>query len=178
VSRSTALARCLIAVLLASGNLAHAGDTRVPIASGGALVLPVPEGWRKGTDDGPVPNLSLRSASGPDFRVSIFALVSPGGRVGPASAESLRQLVASGANNALAQAVEESIPIQELKSTDVEGSYFTATDRAPKPREFKYLIQGAMLVSGLPVTFTILTNDDSKSAEDLALHMLRSARRE
>ena len=78
----------------------------------------------------------------------------------------------------MAQAVEKSISIQDLKGPHAEGTYFSATDRAPKPGEFKYMTQGAMSVSGLPVTFTILTNDDSKSPESVALRMLRTARRE
>jgi len=41
------------------------------------------------------------------------------------------------AQSALSQAVEKSLPVQELRGGNAQGSYFSATDRAPKPGEFK-----------------------------------------
>jgi hypothetical protein len=95
-----------------------------------------------------------------------------------ASRESLRRLVESEASSARAQSVEKSLPIQELGPGEVQGSYFSATDRAPKAGEFKNMTQGAMSVGGLPVTFTILSNGDPKVAVEPALRMLRAAHRE
>lgn len=172
------LKHCLSAALLATCVASFAADVRIPLSTGGALVLPVPEGWRSGAEPGPVPTLSLSPTKGPRFQVLVSPLVSRDGRVGPSSAEGLRHLVISGRNNAMAQAVEKSISIQDLKGAHADGTYFSATDRTPKPGEFKYMTQGAMSVSGLPVTFTVLTNDDSKSSESVALRMLRAARRE
>lgn len=178
MSFASTLKHSLSAALLATCVSSFAADVRIPLSTGGALVLPVPEGWRSGAEPGPVPTLSLSPAKGARFQVLVSPLVSRDGRVGPSSAERLRQVVISGRNSAMAQAVEESISIQDLKGPHAEGTYFSATDRAPKPGEFKYMTQGAMSVSGLPVTFTILTNDDSKSSESVALRMLRTARRE
>jgi hypothetical protein len=87
-------------------------------------------------------------------------------------------MVSSGADSAKSQAVEASLAIQELKSETVQGSYFSATDRAPKAGEFKYMTQGAISVQGLPVTFTILSNGNPKATVEPALRMLRTARRE
>ncbi len=156
----------------------HAADARVSLPGGGALVLPTPEDWKHGVEQQRVPTLTITPVTGPLFQVMVSPLVSQDGRVGTISSEQLRRLVERAANDARAQAVEKSLPIQSVKDGDVEGAYFAATDKAPKPGEFKYITQGALSVQGLPVTFTILTNDNSKSAEGAALRMLRSARRE
>jgi hypothetical protein len=178
VKSTILLSRIVLAAVCAACSLVHAEDARIPISGGGALVLPLPDGWRTTKEAGAVPTLSLTPASGPSFQVLVSPLVSSGGRLAPSSIEDLRSLVESAASNAKSQAVEKSLPLQELRSADVQGSYFSATDRAPKPGEFKYLTQGAVSVRGLPVTFTILSNDNSRAAKDLALGMLRAARRE
>ena len=178
MSIASTLKHCLAAALLATCVASFAADVRIPLSIGGALVLPVPEGWRSSARPGPVPTLSLSPTSGARFQVLVSPLVSRDGRMGPSSPERLRQVVVSSRDNAMAQAVEKSISIQDLKGPHANGTYFSATDRAPQPGEFKYMTQGAMSVSGLPVTFTVLTNDDSKSSESVALRMLRDARRE
>ena len=82
------------------------------------------------------------------------------------------------ANEAKAHSVEKSLPIHSFGSGSVQGNYFSATDRAPKPGEFKYLTQGSMSVSGLPVGFTILSNGNAHAAVGPALRMLAAARRQ
>jgi hypothetical protein len=87
-------------------------------------------------------------------------------------------LVERGADGARSQAVEKDLPVREFRSSSVFGNYFSATDRAPKPGEYKYLTQGAATVQGLAFTFTILSNDDSRVAVESALRMIEAARRE
>ena len=73
------------------------------------------------------------------------------------------------------QAVEETLKIVELKGSSGRGYYFSATDKAPKPGEYKFMTQGILLVGELTVTFTILTNDNQKDTVNDALTMLRTA---
>ena len=122
--------------------------------------------------------VSFAPASGNAFQVLVSPLVAPDGRVASSSGESLSRLVESSANNAKTQSVEKSLPIQAFGSGGVQGSYFSATDRAPAPGEFKYMTQGAMSVSGLPVAFTILSNGNAQAAVEPALRMLTAARKE
>jgi hypothetical protein len=58
------------------------------------------------------------------------------------------------------------------------GFYFSATDRAPKPDEYKFLTQGVVRVGELSVTFTILTNDGQDAVVKQALDALKSATQE
>ena len=157
---------------------ALAADVRVSLPGGGTLVLPVPAGWRQVRQPGPVLTLSLTPEAGNSFQVLVSPLIRPNGVTAPADADSLRRLVSSSAQGALSQAVEKTLPLEELRGDNVQGSYFSATDRAAKPGEFKFMTQGAVSIQGLPVTFTILSNGNSKVAVDPALRMLKAARLE
>jgi len=65
------------------------------------------------------------------------------------------------------------IEIRTLKVDGGTGYYFSATDRAPNPGEYKYLTQGMLPVGELVVTFTILSNDGGEAAVSAALTLLR-----
>lgn len=158
---------------------ALAGDVRVALPGGGALVLPVPAGWKEARQPGAIPTLVLAPEAGQSFQVLVSPLVRRDGSTAPADdPEVLRRMVESASQRALAQSVETSLPVQEFREGKVQGSYFSATDRAPKPGEFKYLTQGTALIQGLPVTFTILSNAETKEAVEGTLQALKGARRE
>ncbi len=176
--RITSLAFSVALSLSVFAGHVFAEEVRVSIPGGGALILPAPEGWRNARQPGPVPTISLTPASGNSFQVMVSPLIAPNGRVAPSSRESLRRLVEAGANEAKSQAVEKSLLIQSFGSGEAQGNYFSATDRAPKPGEFKYMTQGTMSVGGLPVAFTILSNGNPQAAVEPALRMLASARKE
>jgi hypothetical protein len=77
-----------------------------------------------------------------------------------------------------AQTVETEIKIEDLKGGETFGSYFSVTDRAPRP-EYKYVTMGHMRVAAeILVGFTILTNDERDVIVSKALDMLKGARRE
>ncbi len=154
-------------------------ERRYSLADGSVLVLSVPAGWNDEVRRGDARTLltvALRPGSGPGFAV----LVSPIRLAKQAAAapvlEEIRRGVQSAADGARAQAVEKSIVAVELKGPAARGYYFSATDRAPKPGEFKYLTQGTLALGEIRVAFTILTNDGQRAVSDAALEMLRTAR--
>ena len=62
------------------------------------------------------------------------------------------------------------------------GWYFVATDKqyadpkvVPGPGEYKFLMQGSLVLRNAAVVFTILTNADSRDVEAPALAMLQKA---
>ena len=67
------------------------------------------------------------------------------------------------------------IPVKDIEGASGSGYYYTATDRAAKPAEFKYKMQGMLRVGDLVVAFTILSNDGAEAAVADALKMLKSA---
>ena len=87
----------------------------------------------------------------------------------------MRHSVQQGADKAKPSAMEPYLSVDQLTGAPGPGYYFSATDREPKPGEFKYLTQGMLLVGDAVVAFSILTNDAQEEVRDQALAMLKSA---
>ena len=87
--------------------------------------------------------------------------------------EEVRKVVEHGSARVRAQSVERTFALLRLQGEQARGYYFRATDRAPRLDEYKYLYQGAVLVGGTIVTFTVLYNDDAKHEADAALEVVR-----
>ena len=170
-TRRIALAAALIAVI---PTAAHAIDAKLPSPGGGTLVMLVPDGWRQGSRPGRSPTIAFQPPADEAFLVLASTFVP---RTGPTTQAALRKLMDKQLAQAQAKAVEPALVLQELRGGAVQGLYFTATDKAPKPGEYKTMTQGAFLARGMPVMFTILTNDDSKPAVELALRMFAAAHR-
>lgn len=145
----------------------------------GALQLDVPRSWKEEIRQPPQdlpPTIVFHPSSGNGFQVLITPIwaVRPG-MVMP-EREEIRGSVAKAAEDAKAQAVERHIPVVEIRGESGIGYYFSATDRSPKPGEFKYLTQGMVRIDELAAAFTILTNDGADEVVPDALRMLRRAR--
>ena len=83
-----------------------------------------------------------------------------------------------GVDSAKTQAVEKELRVVEFQGRSGPGFYFAATDRAPKPDEYKLLTQDVVRVGELSVTFTILTNDGQDAVVKQALDALKGATQE
>jgi hypothetical protein len=141
-----------------------------------AFRLHVPEGWRdqvrQDTHNLP-PTISFAPESGAPFEVLATAIwIQPG--LAMFGADEMRNIVENSAKGVASQAVEEKIEIRELKGIVDIGYYFSVTDKAPKPDEYKYLTQGVMGVRDIVFTFTILTNDGQEDIVTKAISMLAS----
>jgi hypothetical protein len=166
-------------ILLALGPIAAlAAASRIALPSGDELWLAVPAAWNQkfeAPDNKTPPSVCLTQRQGATFKVFITPL--SGSPMGSAMADpnKMRAIVTSVSRDALAQSVEMSIPVHELTGADVHGFYFSATDRAPKPDEWKYLTQGMVNINDAPFAFTILTNDGQETIAKAALELIRTA---
>jgi len=150
---------------------ALAADTKI-----GTLTVDAPKGWVTEAVPDATQGTTLRfhPDKGTDFYIEITDLSSD--KMPPGvDAELLRTIVAANAESMKAQSVEKELPLQELKSDNVHGYYFHATDPAPKPGEWTYMTQGMAMVGKTPVGFTILSNGKDNPAPAKALAMLRTA---
>jgi hypothetical protein len=170
----------LLGVMVAT---ASAGETTSPrrfaLPQMGHLELTIPTVWKdqlRQPPQGLPPTIALSPPSGNSFQVLITPLwaVRPGAVV-PGKDE-IRKLVTRAADEARPQAVEKVIQPKEIVGTAGAGYYFTATDRAPKPGEFKYMTQGTIRVGEIALMFTALTNDGAESELATALEMLKGAK--
>jgi hypothetical protein len=157
---------------------AIAAASHIALPNGDELWLAVPPTWNQkfeAPDSKTPPSVWLQQRQGPTFNVFITPLTGTPMAAAIADPNKLRAMVTSVSRDALAQSVEMNIQVHELSSPDVHGYYFSATDRAPKPDEWKYLTQGMITVNGTPFAFTILTNDGQEVIAKTALELIRTA---
>jgi hypothetical protein len=144
----------------------------------GSIRLMVPESWQdevRQRPEGLPPTIIFTPKNGTLFQILLTPVFSRDpGMVMPAAPE-IKASVEWAAENTKSQAVEESIPVNELSGAEVIGYYFSATDKAPKPDEYEYLTQGMFRLGELAPTFTILTNDGAQNVVAESLTMLRNA---
>jgi hypothetical protein len=87
-------------------------------------------------------------------------------------AHRLRQHVTGAMQLLLPQAVEQNPRLIEIQGQAGSGLYFSLTDKAPRPGEFRYVTQGMLPLGGSLVTFTILTNDGQDDIVRTALNVV------
>jgi hypothetical protein len=177
------LSVALLALLVTATTVAGANSTaprRFTLPEHGQFVIEVPGDW-KGEMSQPAnrmpPTIAFTPASGKPFQV-LMTTVWPVTKGQPQSRDQLRATVQRGVDGAKSQAVEKELRIVEFQGRTGPGFYFAATDRAPKPDEYKFLTQGIVRVGELSVTFTILTNDGQETIVKQALDALKGATQE
>src|SRR5205823_6276514 len=122
--------------------------------------------------DGKSPSITITPAKGKRFmfRITVMWLDNPGSQ--------LRTLVEGAGQAALARAFEKTLEIEQFGSGEKTGYYVRLTGRAPKPKEYKYLVQGACAEGNLVLAFTFLTNSSSDADQRQALTVVSTARQE
>ncbi len=170
----------LVATLLITASaIALAPSPKVfQLPGHGALTLRVPEAWAaemKPPEGQLPPTITLGPRSGAKFVISVTVDWPMASAQKMPDDNAIRSEVAAAAVSAESQSVEGALPLQEIAGVDGRGFYFTATDRAPKPGEAKYLTQGIIRAGEISLAFTVLTNDGQESVVRAALEMLRTA---
>jgi hypothetical protein len=89
--------------------------------------------------------------------------------------ETLQRLAQRAAGGIKSPALEKTIEVLEFEGAAGVGYYFSVTDHAPKPGEYKYMTQGILPVGVLMLPFTVYTNDGQQDIVTEALTMLKSA---
>jgi len=177
-------ARLMAAALACASVMAAAAPSatavrRYALAENGFLALNVPPEWgeRVARVDGLTPpTILLAPPAGEPFQILVTPLWGPDGK--PMSPEALKRQVVNAAEKLKPQAVEKTITPVAIKGPRTAGWFFTVTDRAPKPGEFRFGVQGMVALEHLALSFTILTNEGRKDVPGQALAMLRDAKLE
>jgi hypothetical protein len=165
--------------IIATSAAAVAASTQVfELPEHGALSLLTPEGWvseMKLPESQLPPTLTMTPRSGAKFVITMTVAWPMASARKMLEEDTIRSAVAAAAKSAEPESVEGVLPLQEIKGVDGRGFYYTATDRAPKPGEAKYLTQGIIRVGEITLAFTVLTNDGQEAVVRAALDMLRTA---
>ena len=83
-------------------------------------------------------------------------------------------MILQSAESAGRQSVEKNLKVEDFRSTQVFGSYFSATDRAPLPGEYKYMHSGAAALENIVVTFTALSQERPEELNQAVLGVVKS----
>ncbi len=170
---------CLLAIAASAQSASNLAERRYQLADRGYLVLSVPAGWREQVhrpDAKMPPTITFRSSSQQSFDVLVTPIWPLKSDAPPPTLDELKGNVLRAAKELGPQAVEKILDAVQLEGPYARGYFFKATDRAPKPGEYKNVTQGTVAVGNVRVTFTILTNDGQSKVVTSALGMLRGAR--
>lgn len=171
----------ITSALLLAASLACAEPTAIrtfAVPDHGSLRLSAPKSWPVETRSAPnrnLPTIAFGPREGASYQVLITPLSPASKDQPPLPAGAVKQMVERAAQDARAQSVEKSLAVKQLKSGAHVGYYFSATDRAPKSDEYKYMTQGMFGLGEMMLTFTILTNDGYETVVPAALTMIKSA---
>lgn len=159
--------------------LAGGTDTRqYPLLSHGKLLLQVPAGWQQQVKQPPnqlPPTINFTPKMGDAFTVVLTPIWALKKDKALPTWQQIKQRIKNLILRIKPKAVEKSIPVKELKGKEGMGYYYFATNKAHKPREFKYITQGMIEIGDLLTTFTILSNEGGENDVTKALNMIKNA---
>jgi hypothetical protein len=165
-------------LLLCFAHFSLGAEKKYALPERGFFRMDVPEGWsdqvREPGSSLP-PTVAFRPAQGQPFQVLVTPIWPTRPDAPAFTKDWIRRQVEGAADEVKSQSVEQSIALVEFAGASGPGYYFTATDRAPKAGEYKYLLQGMLKVSELVLTFMILTNGGQEQVTLQALSMIKSA---
>jgi hypothetical protein len=152
---------------------------KYPIPDHGILELNVLPSWKDNIHKPQkdlFPTIIFTPAKGNDFQVLITVIWSKTGEQDFNSPVKIRTLVEQDGQNILTKAVETKLVVQQMRGVNNIGYFFSLTDKAPNPGEFRYMTRGGIAVGNLLLSVTILYRaEDSEYVKD-ALSMLREAK--
>ncbi len=153
------------------------GEYTVP--GHGKLILHVPESWKdfsKPLQEPPSVLLRFKPPEGDSFYVQVTAVWLDAAKCANATPKSIKAKVQKSSADPLKRAVEKEAKIEELRGEQTMGYYYSLTDRAPPPDEYKYMTQGIATTGEMMVVFTILRRENNAADKTAALQMLADAR--
>jgi hypothetical protein len=172
----------LVVTFLGTNFVTAAGPKvikKYQIPDHGVLELNVPTSWKgelhKPQENMP-PTIIFKPALGNNFEILITVLWDTAGEKDFNSPARVRTLVENDGQKILPKSVENRLVMQQIRGINNIGYFFSLTDKAPNPGEFRYITRGGIAVGNLLLNVTILYRvKDSPSVRD-ALSMLREAR--
>jgi hypothetical protein len=174
----------LLIIFLASltplqGYAEEKGVREYPVPEHGSLQLNVPQSWndefRESTEDR-LPTIIFRPDSNNDFEMIITLLWNLGEEKKFDTEEKIRSLVEADWKAFSKKAKETKLSLHKLSGRVSRGFYYTATDKAPKKGEYKYLMRAGVGVGDLLLSVTMLSHKKESQAIKDGLHLLEEAK--
>lgn len=167
-----------LVVLAMTANSALSKEWVVGKVGAQQIVATVSDDWSVSAPSSPMPMAAtarITRGAAPEVVVILTVMQPPAeSALSNATPDVLERVVAASAAQASPQSVEGKLTAQPFSKGQVQGWYFSATDKAPPPGEFKYMSQGVGNFGPLAVTFTVLSHADPKGSADALLAILGS----
>jgi hypothetical protein len=176
--RGGILRRAFATALAVAGTCTAAGAKHVqefPMGARGSIYIEVDDTWVDSSSrGGPIPTLRFETKTPGRMKAMITPVPTVDGR--PPASNEVRAFVESAAEERRAEAVEKSLPLTAMRGAETKGFRFRATDRSPKPGEYRFLYQGAVAAGAFFVTFTVLFNEAGEEDARKALSSIQNIR--
>lgn len=145
----------------------------------GVLELSVPKSWkdevRQPSKDLP-PTISFSPGTGDEFSILITPLWDFGSAKDLNSDAKIKKLMEGDMRGMAPGAVEKRLVLTGFKGAETRGYYFQATDKAPKPGEWRYVVRSGVGTGDLLLSITMLSHKKESEAINDALKMFRNLR--
>ena len=163
----------LILVGAVMGSVAAAPESKVISLGAMSISIAWDAGWQLADSAANAPpNSAYFQAAKRSDMVVLLA-----GDMAPSDAgidETMRSMVDDNAKEFLGTSVQKSLPVEAFKNGATHGYEVCATDRAPKPDEWKYVCKGMAAMGDLVVGYTLLYNDSGRKQAERAEKALRA----
>lgn len=127
----------------------------------------------KAPAEAPPDSVQVQAANPHDFMTVVIVEVKP---PGADPEQYMRSTMGSIKQGLLAASVESDPPIEPFSGPETRGYRICATDKAPKPDEYKFICEGMASTGDLVVSFTVLYNDPGKADAAEALKAFETVR--
>lgn len=144
----------------------------------GSIQLTAPKSWQGDVprqQGSRPPTIMFSSGNSPPFGVLMTPLAVTEGDKPLPTLQDIERKIEQMVEAVKPVAAEKDIPIAKLSGAFAKGYYFSVTDKAPKPGEYKYMTQGIAQFDDLALGFTVLTNADHQEVVRQALAILETA---
>jgi hypothetical protein len=149
------------------------------VADHGVLEFSAPKSWkmaiRPPQKDVPA-TIVLSPDAGNAFLLMITPMWSPTGDKSFNTQDKMKQLMEAERKHLAPSAEEPTLMVDSFGGPQAKGFYLFATDKAPRPGEFKYLIRSCVAVGDLMLSVTFLSNEKESAAMEDALALLRGVK--
>jgi hypothetical protein len=169
-----AAASCLTGLALATTPVQS-----FPVPDHGNVTMPVPADWSselKQPEGNQPPTVLVKPKTGPPFQMFVTLMWPIGAPIKQFNDDMLKQMATLAAQSAESQSLEGKLEPKLITGAQGGGYFFKATDKAPKPGEFRYLTQGVLQCGSVTLGFTILSNEGQEATLKAAMEILASAR--
>jgi len=183
MGKKGAMSAFVLLVGIAVGGAAEAQVTgqahEYVVPNHGKLTLAFPgnlKGFSKPVSEPASVLLRFRPQTGDAFYVQVTSVWLDATKIATSTPEHLKATVAKTAQEPLRHSVEKDATLKELRGAETRGFYYSLTDRAPGPGEYKYLSQGSFLTGEMMTIFTILHREPVCPEKETVLQMFAQAK--